>query len=210
MQEFLSAYLPILIYILLCILIVLLIIISVKVIKTMNRVESIVDDVDEKVKSLNGVFNVVVDSGGICRVHSSGAENLHVGCGDLAADISEDVQAVAGKVDGSSLGECECLSIGDHGVAGKGNCVSEDEPVAESDFGEVDALQGHRSRGTCLEGVIDGDVFDGYCGVGHHVADGDGLSADVQNIAVDFDDSDICSIGICCIDFDGSGVLREI
>ena len=59
MQEFLSAYLPILIYILLCILIVLLIIISIKVIRTMNRVESIVDDVDEKVKSLNGVFNVV-------------------------------------------------------------------------------------------------------------------------------------------------------
>ena len=59
MQSFLSEYLPILIYILLCILIILLIIISVKVIKTMNRVEGIVDDVDDKVKSLNGIFNVV-------------------------------------------------------------------------------------------------------------------------------------------------------
>ena len=59
MQVFLEAYLPILIYILLCILIVLLIIICVKVIKTMNRVERIVDDVDEKVKSLNGIFNIV-------------------------------------------------------------------------------------------------------------------------------------------------------
>ena len=59
MFEFLNTYLPILIYILLCILIILLIIISFKVIKTMNRVEDIVDDVDEKVKSLNGIFNVV-------------------------------------------------------------------------------------------------------------------------------------------------------
>ena len=59
MQVFLEAYLPILIYILLCILILLLIIICVKVIKTMDRVEKIVDDVDEKVKSLNGIFNIV-------------------------------------------------------------------------------------------------------------------------------------------------------
>ena len=59
MQSFLSAYLPILIYILLCILIVLLIIICVKVIKTMNRVSDIVDDEYYKVRSLNGVFNIV-------------------------------------------------------------------------------------------------------------------------------------------------------
>ena len=59
MQAFLSEYLPILIYILLCILITLLIIICVKVIKTMNKVESIVDDANEKVKSLNGIFNIV-------------------------------------------------------------------------------------------------------------------------------------------------------
>lgn len=59
MLGYLNEYLPILIYILLCILIILLIVICVKVIKTMNRVEVIVNDVDEKVKSLNGIFNVV-------------------------------------------------------------------------------------------------------------------------------------------------------
>lgn len=59
MQMFLSEYLPILIYILLCILITLLIVICVKVIKTMNKVESIVDDANERVKSLNGIFNIV-------------------------------------------------------------------------------------------------------------------------------------------------------
>ena len=59
MKEVLEAYLPITVNILLCILIVFLIIICIKVIKTMNRLESIVDDVDKKVKSLNGVFNII-------------------------------------------------------------------------------------------------------------------------------------------------------
>lgn len=59
MISFLGTYLPILIYILLCILIILLIIICFKLIKTMNRVEGIVDDVEGKVKSLSGVFNIV-------------------------------------------------------------------------------------------------------------------------------------------------------
>ena len=59
MAAFLNEYLPILIYILLSILIVLLIIICIKVIKTMNRVEGIVDDVDDKVKTLTGVFTII-------------------------------------------------------------------------------------------------------------------------------------------------------
>ena len=59
MIAFFNTYLPILIYILLCILIILLIVICAKVINTMNRVEEIVDDVDKKVRSLNGVFGVV-------------------------------------------------------------------------------------------------------------------------------------------------------
>ena len=59
MAAFLNTYLPILIYILLCILIILLIVICVKVIKTINRVEEIVNDVDRKVKSLNNIFGIV-------------------------------------------------------------------------------------------------------------------------------------------------------
>ena len=59
MLAYLSSYLPILIYILLCVLLVLLIVICFKVIKTMNKVEDIVLDVDEKVKSLNGIFTIV-------------------------------------------------------------------------------------------------------------------------------------------------------
>lgn len=55
----LNEYLPVLIYILLCILIILLIVIAVKVIKAMNKVEMIVEDVNEKVKSLNGVFSII-------------------------------------------------------------------------------------------------------------------------------------------------------
>ena len=59
MKEVLSAYLPIMVNILLCVLIVFLIIICIKIIKTMNKLETIVDDVDRKVQSLNGVFKIV-------------------------------------------------------------------------------------------------------------------------------------------------------
>ena len=59
MLEFLNSFLPIVIYALLIALIILLIIISSKAIKTMNKVDSIVDDVDDKVQSLNDFFYVV-------------------------------------------------------------------------------------------------------------------------------------------------------
>lgn len=58
-MDYLSEFLPIIIYILLIVLIVLLIVISVKIIKAMNTVQDIVDDVDDKVQSLNGFFNVI-------------------------------------------------------------------------------------------------------------------------------------------------------
>lgn len=59
MESLLNSYLPMLVYILLCVLIILLIVICIRVIKAMNRVEKIIDDVDEKVKSLNSVFAIV-------------------------------------------------------------------------------------------------------------------------------------------------------
>lgn len=59
MLTMLNEYLPVLIYILLCILLVLLIAIAIKVIRAMNKVELIVNDVNEKVQSLNGIFSIV-------------------------------------------------------------------------------------------------------------------------------------------------------
>ena len=59
MLAMLNEYLPVLIYILLCILIILLIVISIKVIRAMNKVELIVNDVNEKVQSLNGIFSII-------------------------------------------------------------------------------------------------------------------------------------------------------
>ena len=58
-MEYLSESLPIIIYILLIVLIILLIVISVKVIKAMDTVQGIVDDVDDKVQSLNGFFHII-------------------------------------------------------------------------------------------------------------------------------------------------------
>lgn len=59
MLEYLNSFLPIIIYILLVILLVLLIIICFKTIRTMNKVQDIVEDVDDKVQSLNGFFDII-------------------------------------------------------------------------------------------------------------------------------------------------------
>lgn len=58
-MEFLSEFLPIIIYILLIIFLIIGIILSVKFIITLNKVEKVVDDVNEKVKTLNGFFHVI-------------------------------------------------------------------------------------------------------------------------------------------------------
>ena len=59
MMEYLSELLPIIIYILLIVLIILLIIISVKGIKALDKVQVVVDNVDRKVKTLDGVFEFI-------------------------------------------------------------------------------------------------------------------------------------------------------
>ena len=58
-MEFLNDWLPIIIYILLIILISLLIVLVVKLIKTMKKVDGIVDNVDKKVRALDGVFELI-------------------------------------------------------------------------------------------------------------------------------------------------------
>lgn len=58
-MELLAELLPIIIYVLLIIFLVVLIIIAIKLLKTMNKVELIVEDVDAKVKSLNNFFRVL-------------------------------------------------------------------------------------------------------------------------------------------------------
>lgn len=56
---FLQNLLPIIIYILLIILLVIGIILGVKAIKAIGKVEQVVDDVNKKVESLNGFFNII-------------------------------------------------------------------------------------------------------------------------------------------------------
>lgn len=58
-MEFLLKFLPIIIYILLIIILVIGIILGIKSIITINKVEKVVDDVNDKVQSLNGVFSVI-------------------------------------------------------------------------------------------------------------------------------------------------------
>lgn len=59
MTEFLQVYLPICIYILLIILLVIGIIIGVRLIGAMDKLDEILNNVEGKVNSLNGLFNVI-------------------------------------------------------------------------------------------------------------------------------------------------------
>ena len=58
-MDFMNSFLPIVIYILLIVLIIVAIIIGIKVILTMNKLDSLVEDVTEKVKTLDRVFELI-------------------------------------------------------------------------------------------------------------------------------------------------------
>ena len=58
-MEFLSQFLPIIIYILLIIIIIVGIILGIKLIITIDKIESVVDDINEKVEKFTPLFNVV-------------------------------------------------------------------------------------------------------------------------------------------------------
>ena len=51
--------LPVVLYALGSILLVVLIILGIKLIITMNKIENVVDDINGKVKSLNGLFSMI-------------------------------------------------------------------------------------------------------------------------------------------------------
>ena len=59
MIESLNAVLPIFIYILLIVLLVVGIILGIKLIITLDKINEIVDDVSEKINSLNNVFSII-------------------------------------------------------------------------------------------------------------------------------------------------------
>lgn len=58
-MEFWLTFLPLIIYILLIILLTIGIILGIKTIITMTKVEKVVDNVNEKVESLNSIFNLI-------------------------------------------------------------------------------------------------------------------------------------------------------
>ena len=59
MMEELYQFLPIVIYILITILLVVLIILGVKLIETVNKTNAVLDDLEKKSKSLNGIFSTI-------------------------------------------------------------------------------------------------------------------------------------------------------
>jgi len=58
-MEALYQFLPILIYVLLAALLVVLIILGVKLIETVNKTNAVLDDIEKKSKSLDGIFETI-------------------------------------------------------------------------------------------------------------------------------------------------------
>lgn len=58
-MEFWLKFLPIVIYILLIMLLIVGIVLGIKTIITMNKVEKVVDNVNDKVESLNSIFSII-------------------------------------------------------------------------------------------------------------------------------------------------------
>ena len=59
MTNFLEVYLPICVNILLIVLLIVGIVLGVRLINTLNRINEVVDNVEAKINSLNGLFNVI-------------------------------------------------------------------------------------------------------------------------------------------------------
>ncbi len=58
-MEFLNLFLPVLLYILGIILLIVLIILGIRLIQILNRVDSVIDNVEKKINSFNGFFSIV-------------------------------------------------------------------------------------------------------------------------------------------------------
>jgi len=58
-MEALYEVLPILIYVLLSVLLVVLIVLGVKLIDTVNKTNAVLDDIEKKSKSLDGIFSTI-------------------------------------------------------------------------------------------------------------------------------------------------------
>ena len=59
MISFLQTSLPLIVYFLLIILIIVGIILGIRAIQVLNKVDKVVDDVNDKVQTLNGFFNLI-------------------------------------------------------------------------------------------------------------------------------------------------------
>ena len=59
-MEFWLQFLPIIIYLLLIIILIIGIILGIKTIITLNKVEKVVEDVNDKVQTLNGFFILLI------------------------------------------------------------------------------------------------------------------------------------------------------
>lgn len=58
-MEFLSMFLPIILYVVAIILLVILIILGIRAIKVLDKIDALVDNIEEKVNTFNGALSIV-------------------------------------------------------------------------------------------------------------------------------------------------------
>lgn len=63
-MDFLSQFLPIIIYILLIVLIIIGIVLGIKLIVTIDKAQDVIDDAKNKIDTLNGFFNILENTSG--------------------------------------------------------------------------------------------------------------------------------------------------
>ena len=83
-MEMLYQLLPILIYVLLCILLVVLIILGIKLIDTVDKTNAVLDDLEKKSKSLDGIFSTI--------------DNITDAVSTVSDKVVEGISTVVGKV----------------------------------------------------------------------------------------------------------------
>ena len=95
-MEFLSTFLPIILYIVAIVLLVILIILGLRLLKLLDKVDALVDNIEEKVNTFNGALSVVKTAAdGIASISDSVLFffffRVVVGCNGLKIQEGEDI-----------------------------------------------------------------------------------------------------------------------
>jgi len=92
-----ESILPIILYISLIVLVIVLIVLGIRLIKTLTKVDRVIDDVEKKMTKVNGVFNIIDKTADIASTISD----------KVIGSISNVIKAIFRKKKGNDFNEEE-------------------------------------------------------------------------------------------------------